>query len=473
MNETLKNRTVPVFLVVLLLSPLVSLQGSDGAERAADVPVYDYGKEPMRYLSNGRLRLGVDLSLGGAVTVLEDKAKGDSNMINSHDWGRQIQMSYYSGPNPYIGPNNEQPHEAWAKLGWNPIQSGSVGAIKSKTIAFEQLDAKTLRIRCIPMQWPHVNVPGDCLFEVTYTLVAENAIEMKARIINHRSDKAQYTGRHQEMPALYTNGPWYRLLSYTGNEPFSRGPLTTLVDRDDGKGWPWLTAYASERWMALVNEKGDGVGLFQPEVTRFLGGFAGGDAKKGTGGPKDSPTGYIAPIGSHILDANIDWTYRAYLIVGSVEEIRGFVYEKQTLISKPEWVFEKERLGWIYHGSARDSGWPIRGGLNITYSAQARGVMAGPEIFWRAADAPVAEIEATFTGGVSNRPCVAQLVIRPVDSATALIYPVEVIPDGSNRTYRVRLDAQKDYVGAMKQVTLSFPSMEGAAHVHRIVLVRE
>ena len=26
-------------------------------------------------------------------------------MINSHDWGRQIQLSYYSGPAPYVGPN--------------------------------------------------------------------------------------------------------------------------------------------------------------------------------------------------------------------------------------------------------------------------------------------------------------------------------------------------------------------------------
>jgi hypothetical protein len=131
----------------------------------------------MRYLSNSRLRLGVDLSLGGAVTVLEDKANGGVNMINSHDWGRQIQLSYYSGPTPYIGPNGEKPHEEWAKLGWNPIQSGSVGKVKSKTIACEQLDPLTLRVRCIPMQWPHINVPGDCIFEVTYRLVGANAVK--------------------------------------------------------------------------------------------------------------------------------------------------------------------------------------------------------------------------------------------------------------------------------------------------------
>ena len=106
----LENRISKCFCVALLTISPFGL-GCLGQTRA-----YDYGAEPMRYLSNSRLRLGVDLSLGGAVTVLEDKANGGANMINSHDWGRQIQLSYYSGPTPYIGPKGEKPHEVWAKL---------------------------------------------------------------------------------------------------------------------------------------------------------------------------------------------------------------------------------------------------------------------------------------------------------------------------------------------------------------------
>lgn len=438
--------------------------------KAAQTDGYAFGSDPMRYLENARLRLGVDLSLGGAVTVLEDKANGGANMINSHDWGRQIQLSYYSGPTPYIGPNNEQPHPVWAKLGWNPIQSGSVGKVKSSTIVFEQPDPVTFRVRCIPMQWPHLNVPGDCLFEVTYRLVGANAVEMTARIINNRIDKTQYPAKHQEMPALYTNGPWYRLITYEGDEPFSSQPVTTRVDKGDNKGWPWLSFYTPERWAALVNEQGKGVGIYQPDVTRFTGGFAGGDAKKGSGGPKDAPTGYIAPIGFCILDANIDWTYKAYLIVGGVDEIRKFVYERHTRTTGLSWVFEKERLGWHYQGGALDSGWPVKGALNITFKTKPRGTLAGPETFWNATETTVAEIEAAFSGSASDRPNLAQLILCPTGERPMLTYPVEVCPDGIMRNYRVRLNAQSAYAGAMRQVLLRFPAADGAVRVRRIVL---
>jgi len=111
--------------------------------------------------------------------------------------------------------------------------------------------------------------------------------------------------------------------------------------------------------------------------------------------------------------------------------------------------------------------------LDVTYKAQPRGVMAGPETFWRAGEAPVAEIDAAFTGSVSNRPCVAQLVIRTTKNEQALTYPIKITPDGVSRTYRVRLDTQPEYAGAMKQVSLRFPESDGTARVRRISLLKE
>ena len=55
---------------------------------------FDFGSEPVRYIENDRVKLGLNLALGGAVTYLEDKANQSGNMINSADWGRQIQLSY-------------------------------------------------------------------------------------------------------------------------------------------------------------------------------------------------------------------------------------------------------------------------------------------------------------------------------------------------------------------------------------------
>jgi len=76
--------------------------------------------ENISYLDNGVIRLGVDLRLGGSITYLAE-SRNKVNMINSHDWGRQIQMSFYSGPQPFA-PNGKQPAKTWAGLGWNPIQ---------------------------------------------------------------------------------------------------------------------------------------------------------------------------------------------------------------------------------------------------------------------------------------------------------------------------------------------------------------
>jgi len=54
----------------------------------------------MSWLDNGQIRFGADLTIGGAITYLADSDE-KVNVVNSHDWGRQVQMSFYCGPNPF------------------------------------------------------------------------------------------------------------------------------------------------------------------------------------------------------------------------------------------------------------------------------------------------------------------------------------------------------------------------------------
>jgi hypothetical protein len=458
---------------------------------------FDFGNEPMRYLENERLRLGINLGAGGAVTHLEDKRFASGNMINSFDWGRQIQLSFYSGPNPFIGPNGEKPNPEWAGLGWNPIQAGSVGRVASKTIAFEQ-GPDFLRVRCIPMQWPHLSLPADCEFEATYRLAGGNVILMEARIINQRLDHTQYPACSQEMPALYTNGPWYRLITYSGDQPFTGASLTVVVGKDDAKGWPWETFFSPEHWAALVNEEGRGVGLFQPDTCTVIGGFSGGDAAKGKGGPKDGQTGYISPTARRILDHNIDWTYRTHLIVGSVDEIRD--YARKQPRPALAWDFHAERMGWVYE-NAQDAGWPIRDGLKITYQKSPCGSMLSDAMFWQAETAAVLEIEAAFQFGNPDQALEAEVLIQPlgpVDHSTfpawepqdpkrkeaiakqrkefppapAISIPLDVRGDGTMRTYSLKLSDNPKYRGGMKQLRLRFPATDGSVEIRRIRLVR-
>ena len=486
-------RRLPRWLIAVLIAETQFVSGV----RAAPPAVFDFGNEPMRYLENARLKLGINLEAGGAVTYLEDKLSKSGNMINSFDWGRQIQLSYYSGPVPFIGPNGEKPTPEWAALGWNPIQAGSVGRVASRTIAFEQ-GPDFLRARCIPMQWPHANLPGDCLFQATYRIVADNVIRMEARIINQRLDHTQYPARNQEMPALYTNGPWYRLVTASGDAPFTGAPLTTVVGKDDAKGWPWSTFHASEHWAALVNDENRGVGLFQADTCTMSGGFAGGDALKGKGGPKDMQTGYLSPVAKRILDSNIDMTYQTDIIVGSLDEIRA--YARNQPRHGLSWRFSSDRLGWTY-GNAGDAGWPVRDALKISYQKNPRGSMRSDVMFWQAEDAPVLQIEASFRFGNPGQTLQAEVVIQPFGPADRtdfpawevqdpaqkaaiekkrrdfppappIVYPFEVRGDGAMRTHFLKLSKDPNYRGGMKQLHLRFPPVDGTAEVRRIAFSR-
>ena len=107
-------------------------------------------------LDNGVIRIGVDRDLGGAITWLSKSGSGE-NLINSFDWGRQIQMSHYSGP-VHFAPRGKQPSPTWAALGWNPIQSGDAFGHRSRLLDYRN-NGKEIFVRCVPMQWPLDDVP--------------------------------------------------------------------------------------------------------------------------------------------------------------------------------------------------------------------------------------------------------------------------------------------------------------------------
>jgi hypothetical protein len=88
-------------IIVLLVMSTVINTAAVWAGQSSSEPV----GEKMSFVDNGAIRLGVDLNLGGSVTYLTDADDG-TNIINNHDWGRQIQMSFYSGPQPFM-PNGK------------------------------------------------------------------------------------------------------------------------------------------------------------------------------------------------------------------------------------------------------------------------------------------------------------------------------------------------------------------------------
>ena len=405
----------------------------------------DTASDRIEFIDNGKIRVGINLDLGGSITYLS-KSGSDVNLVNSSDWGRQIQMSHYSGPNPFE-PDGHKADPTWRGLGWNPIQSGDCYAHRSTVLDYKN-DRKSLYVKCIPMQWPLNNVPGECTFECWITL-KDNTAVVKSRLVNHRSDKNQYDGRDQELPAVYTNGPWWKLMTYDGDKPFTKGKLTQIPPVMPWKGW-----LSTENWSALVNDEGWGLGIWQPGVYRTIGGFAG---KPGKGGPKDGPTGYIAPLHREIIDHNITYTYNYVLILGTVEQIRDYVYKQNKPAQQPNWQFTQDRQHWIYRNTT-DTGWPIKAELNIGLSNE-NVQLISPEGLWSAANNKTLYINAAFPANTKS--FVVQWE-RPDSSgfSPAKSVSCEVIKDGKYHVYAVDMTKSSEYKGMISRLQI-LPNPDG------------
>jgi len=380
----------------------------------------------MDYLDNGTIRIGVDLDLGGSITYLSQT--GGENIINSADLGRQIQQSYYSGPKPY-----GVAHPSWKDWPWNPIGSGDVYRNKSKVLDHSN-DGTTLHVRTVPMQWALNNKPCECTFDTWITLEG-NVAKVRARLNNNRTDRTQYGAFDQELPAVYTNGTFYKLYTYDGSEPFTNAPPRLVQNA----GPPWAGWSATENWAALINDAGIGLGVFHPGAYRFIGGFAG---KPNTGGPKDGSTGYISPLHREVLDYNIRYNYEYRLIVGTLAQIRSYAYANRAE-ARPDYVFERDRQHWTFV-NASDLGSPLRGKLHMVVDKNDPQLI-GPPAYFRAEDVPKLYVR----GAWNAKQMQAQIFWSTPGQGFSAQQNVTftAVNDGDVRTYEVDMSASPQWKG--------------------------
>ena len=399
------------------------------------------------YLDNGEIKIGVDLETGGSIGYMANSGSG-SNIVNIHDLGRWIGQSYYSGPKPF-----GKAHAGWKAWPWNPVSAGDVAGHMSKILTYTN-DGKTLYVKSTPMQWALDNVPGDCTFETWITLENRTA-HVRNRLTNLRSDHLSYPGMNQELPALYTVGKLYRLFTYDGDHPFTGDTLRKVPHLKLAPGqFPWTHFSATENWAALVNDEDWGLGLFHPGVIPFLGGFSG---LENSGGPKDSPTGYLAPGCLEILDHNIVYEYEYVLILDTLKSIRRYVYEHRPS-PLPDFRFNSNRQHWHY-GNAEDSGFPWRDRLHVKLEKNDP-YLISPEVFWDAQDVPRLYIRAAYhthhtqgelfwlIKGMSN-----------FDDKHRISFPIKL--DGAFHTYEINLAGSPEYQGKITKLRFD-PVPEGA-----------
>ena len=341
------------------------------------------------FIENEHIRLGANLSLGGALTYLAEK--GRKNLINSYDWGRQVQMSFYNHPIPYI-PEGHEMADRWKHIGWNPIQSGDVYRNRSR-ILDHRVTENEIYIKCIPMHWPLDNCEGECTFEVWYRLDGYK-VNVTSRLNNARPDKTQYEARWQELPAVYTNGEWYKGVSYVGKKPFCGDALTEIVTKHDKLGYPWLQFYPTENWSALLDDNDYGLGIYIPTTSFSKIGFWLED-KKGYGEVRDRQTGYVAPFAPEILDHNIVYTYNYSLIIGQVEFIRDTAYELDKSADRRRYSFAENR-DHFYYKNITDQGFPTGGCLDFDYGVGSE--FKSPAVFFDNETCHEILLDACFDG---------------------------------------------------------------------------
>lgn len=425
-------------LIVILLGMAVSLQATD----------------KVIYIQNSKIKLGVNLDLGGAITYLSE-TNSSENMINNYDWGRQIQMSFYSGPNPYIPESGQQPNARWAFLGWNPIQSGDVGGYKSKVVDFYHGE-DSIYIKSIPMQWPLENVPGECYFESSIKIKG-NIVHANNRIINNRKDKTQYPARSQELPAVYVNAPYHRLVTYKGDKPYENNEVSEIPQNSETEP-VWSHWQATENWVAHLNDDDFGLGIYTPDVQSYIGGFYG---KKGIGESKDSATGYCAPILTEILDHDIVYDYSYNLCVGSLAQIRTMACENRNIQSGLEYTFKNSR-NHIYYTDAMDAGWPIQNSLKIKPNKKII-YLNSPQIFYKLGNTFTFNIEAQFPASVKK----VSLVCIYFENNKEDEYKLNILNDDLLHTYMVYLQRKqiKESKLCQLKIKVEFEDIKDSAYL--------
>jgi uncharacterized repeat protein (TIGR01451 family) len=371
----------------------------------------------MSYLDNGVIRLGVDLDKGGTITYLAASGPAGVNVVNNHDLGREVQPLFTSGPNG----------------SWNALSAGDFSGNPS-TVLEQSNDGVTIYTKIVPLQATLFNVPCECLIEQWITLDG-NAAQIRTRLTNNRSDHAQYDAWGQQEPAVHTDGTFWRLFTYNGNSPYTGDTLSQIAG-------PGSSFAATERWAALVDDSGFGLGVFTAFTTQFVGGFYGI-------GPSDNQYGYVIPGTIENLDWNIVYEYDYALVLGMLDEIRAYAVAHRPS-GRPNFQFASDRQHFgLLH--ATDTGWPITGALHVNLD-QIDPSLIGTGHSWQAQDVPFLYITAAYRGSSGFQNAQVFWVVPGQDQNYGVggqFVSFIAIADGHRRTYKVNLAASPVYQGTI------------------------
>ncbi len=252
-----------------------------------------------KFIENGKIKIGVDLSSGGSVFWFSELPDGP-NLLNHADRGRFIQQSYYGKPDGSL----------WVKKPWrwNPVQGGDYKHKPAKLLEVKETPG-TLYVRSIPVNWAGGEDIEECRMEEWITL-SDNIARIRFRFTYRGTET--HPASHQELPAVFVDYALPDLVYYKDAEPWTGKPITKRQP-----GWPNEYEAITENWAGFVGADGRGVGMLFPGTDRIT-----TYRHPGPPGPKGGGCSYFSPIRTMAITPGLVFEYDVYLTIGTAEEMR-------------------------------------------------------------------------------------------------------------------------------------------------------
>lgn len=253
-----------------------------------------------KFLQNGEVKIGVDLSSGGSIFWFSEVGR-DRNLLNHMDRGRFVQQSYYGNPDGSVWAD-----KPWC---WNPVQGGDY---KGKPAKVEEVReaAGSIYLKSIPVNWAGGQDLEECRMEEWITLEGGVA-HLRFRFTYQ--GKESHAARHQELPAVFVDAALADLVYYKGDAPWKNQPVTK-----ERPGWPNQYRRVDEDWAGFIGADGRGLGVFFPgtkDLTTYR--------HPGPEGPRGPGCSYFAPIRTLAITPAFVLENDVYLTIGTPDEMRA------------------------------------------------------------------------------------------------------------------------------------------------------
>ncbi|HEY0109732.1 MAG TPA: hypothetical protein VGB67_08905 [Fibrella sp.] len=344
--------------------------------------------------------------------------------------GQGISECSYADPIPYnvTGERGEPAHDP--TLGYNPNEIGDDVSSSGRLVKYARLDNR-FYVQTLPMLYGQRQAPANEVIMRKWGQVVDRALILNYETIFSRNTNVQVVTKKQEAPCLYVNGLRH-FKTYFGDSPYTNGPITTISaplssygNQLPGPNTPGNRNgqrsggnYPSEPWAGVFGDDGYGIALVYKDNSCFHYGYF-GDGGANLAQPNKGGSYAFLSVGmAEMLDHNIRWRHRTEVVVGTVEEIRAYVYANayrpQT---KPNFRFNAAgREGWSVNSGRWDSEAPAsehhtwdehytgnpRNGWKVYFGPSNNAEMVSPGGQYVASQVTKIYVRMAFTGETQN-----------------------------------------------------------------------